>query len=84
MHVGGAARRRERVRALGARFVVGAAKAIDALATVVLADGQRVTGRRIVVAAGAWAAPLAPPCCSKASAAITRPCRSTASTCRGK
>jgi D-amino-acid dehydrogenase len=50
---------RERVRALGARFIAGSAQAIDAPSTVVLADGARVQGRRIVVAAGAWSAPLA-------------------------
>jgi D-amino-acid dehydrogenase len=50
---------RERVRALGARFVTGTARAIDAPSGVVLADGARIAGRRIVVAAGAWSAPLA-------------------------
>jgi D-amino-acid dehydrogenase len=50
---------RERVRALGGEFVAGSARAIDAPSTVVLADGRRIDGRRIVVAAGAWSAPLA-------------------------
>jgi D-amino-acid dehydrogenase len=50
---------RYRVRALGASFVTGTARAIDAPSTVVMADGARIAGRRIVVAAGAWSAPLA-------------------------
>ncbi|WP_250437004.1 FAD-binding oxidoreductase [Caballeronia sp. ATUFL_F2_KS9A] len=50
---------RERVRALGARFVTGIARAIDAPESVVLDDGTRVNGRRIVIAAGAWSAALA-------------------------
>ncbi|BAN27040.1 NAD(P)/FAD-dependent oxidoreductase [Caballeronia insecticola] len=50
---------RERVRALGARFVTGVARAIEAPDAVVLADGMRVVGRRIVVATGAWSAALA-------------------------
>jgi len=50
---------RERVRALGARFVTGVARAIESTDTVLLADGNRVKGRRIVIAAGAWSAALA-------------------------
>lgn len=50
---------RERVRALGARFVTGVACAIEASDAVSLDDGTRVKGRRIVVAAGAWSASLA-------------------------
>jgi D-amino-acid dehydrogenase len=50
---------RERVRALGARFVTGVARAIESSDTVLLADGNRVKGRRIVIAAGAWSAALA-------------------------
>ena len=50
---------RERVRALGARFVTGVARAIVAPDAVVLDDGTRVKGRRIVVATGAWSAMLA-------------------------
>jgi D-amino-acid dehydrogenase len=50
---------RERVRALGARFVTGAAGAIESPDTVSLDDGTRVKGRRIVIAAGAWSAALA-------------------------
>jgi D-amino-acid dehydrogenase len=50
---------RERVRALGARFVTGSARAIESSDAVLLADGNRVKGRRIVIAAGAWSAALA-------------------------
>ena len=50
---------RERVRALGARFVTGAARAIESADTVVLANDERVRGRRIVIAAGAWSSSLA-------------------------
>jgi D-amino-acid dehydrogenase len=50
---------RERVRALGARFVTGVARAIESPDSVLLADGNRVKGRRIVIAAGAWSAALA-------------------------
>jgi D-amino-acid dehydrogenase len=50
---------RERVRTLGARFVTGSARAIESSDAVLLADGNRVKGRRIVIAAGAWSAALA-------------------------
>ncbi|MDR5781813.1 FAD-dependent oxidoreductase [Caballeronia sp. LZ065] len=50
---------RERVRALGARFVTGVARAVEAPGSVALDDGTRVSGRRIVVAAGAWSEALA-------------------------
>lgn len=50
---------RERVRALGARFVTGVARAIEPADTVLLANDERVQGRRIVIAAGAWSAALA-------------------------
>jgi D-amino-acid dehydrogenase len=50
---------RERVRALGARFVTGTARAIESADTVLLASDARVKGRRIVIAAGAWSAALA-------------------------
>jgi D-amino-acid dehydrogenase len=54
---------RHRIRALGAQFVIGRATAIDpsdALApAAVLSTGERVKGRRLVVATGAWSAGLA-------------------------
>lgn len=54
---------RNRVRALGARCVVGRATALDPsqgpFPAAVLASGERVTGRALVVAAGAWSADLA-------------------------
>lgn len=54
---------RNRVRELGARFVQGTVAALDpadALApAAVLATGERVKGRRLVVATGAWSAGLA-------------------------
>jgi D-amino-acid dehydrogenase len=54
---------RERIRQLGARFVearVMALDAADALApAALLASGERVRGRRLIVAAGAWSAQLA-------------------------
>ncbi|WP_321797308.1 FAD-binding oxidoreductase [Caballeronia sp. J97] len=50
---------RERVRGLGARFVTGVARAIGSPESVLLDDGTRVNGRRIVIAAGAWSAGLA-------------------------
>ncbi|SAK89469.1 D-amino-acid dehydrogenase [Caballeronia calidae] len=50
---------RERVRALGARFVTGVARAIASPDSVLLEDDTRVKGRRIVIAAGAWSAALA-------------------------
>ncbi|GAB5095952.1 MULTISPECIES: FAD-dependent oxidoreductase [unclassified Caballeronia] len=50
---------RERVMALGARFVTGVARALEPADGVLLDDGSRVFGRRIVVAAGAWSATLA-------------------------
>jgi D-amino-acid dehydrogenase len=54
---------RDRVRALGARFVEGTVARLDAsqglTPAAVLASGDSVTGRRIVVATGAWSARLA-------------------------
>jgi D-amino-acid dehydrogenase len=54
---------RERVKQLGATFVVGAVKALDladALAPAAVTEtGERVKGRRLVVATGAWSAALA-------------------------
>ena len=53
---------RERVRALGAHFVSGRARAIaasDIGASAILEDGARVSGGHVVVATGAWSAPLA-------------------------
>ncbi|MGH8777937.1 NAD(P)/FAD-dependent oxidoreductase [Paraburkholderia sp.] len=54
---------RERVRQLGATFVVGRVKLLDladALAPAAVTDtGERVKGRRLVVATGAWSAALA-------------------------
>lgn len=54
---------RERVHALGATFVQGVATRIDvrdaATPGVVLANGEIVLGRRVVVATGAWSKALA-------------------------
>jgi len=54
---------RARVVALGATLIQGEAAQFDVLAAdapaVVLAGGQRVAGRQIVVAGGAWSATLA-------------------------
>ncbi len=54
---------RNRVRELGAQFVEGRAAALDAsdalAPAAVLASGDRVKGRRVVVATGAWSANLA-------------------------
>lgn len=54
---------RERIRELGAQFVVGRVTALDPsdalLPAALLASGERVSGRRLVVAAGAWSAGLA-------------------------
>ena len=54
---------RRRVQALGAAFVTGDAIGLNANTAdrpaVTLADGRRISGDRIVVAAGAWSARLA-------------------------
>ncbi|WP_330555587.1 NAD(P)/FAD-dependent oxidoreductase [Burkholderia multivorans] len=54
---------RNRIRQLGAEFVEGAARALDLsdelAPAVVLAEGDRIKGRRVVVATGAWSAELA-------------------------
>jgi D-amino-acid dehydrogenase len=54
---------RDRVRELGAQFVEGSVVALDASDSVApaarLASGNAVSGRRLVVAAGAWSGTLA-------------------------
>jgi len=54
---------RSRTRELGTQFIESTARALDLSDTlapaVVLANGDRVKGRRVVVATGAWSAELA-------------------------